>query len=421
MAVVAVLTLLVTTGLWNPFPGIAAWLTTSQPLADPALPWQERLGGVPKSLTLLDRFVVVEQRESVEVRSRSSGRRIWQTKSDWATVAGPPERTVVVSGMLLKKGFEVRDAATGMVLRRDTRALAVWSFSNALLDVTCGTPKDCELTAQEPASGDVIWRAGLPGIGFVLFADNPKLAMGASMGADRIEPRSEPVMMPKLLGFPIDNRIHIVDTTDGRVLPVVEPDRDTSVTILGGRIVYSIAEQRDGVCRLTLIGREGATGMEVWRRDGYQMRTLSGAGCEQRREPVAGGNAVVAVRPDGREVLLDAADGREVLIAEAGEKVMATNGIHAAVRSADGQSMSVFALGKPKALWTRRVTSKASVAITRTAVILSDRSPNRITVLETETGASLKEVRSGANIVAMDRFALLLGERRDIGYLPFNQ
>jgi PQQ-like domain len=419
VAVAVAITLLASTGVWNPFPDIWTFVSTSRPIADPALQWQQRLGGAPKSVTVLDRIVVVEQRESVEARVRASGRRLWEAKSDWATVAGTPDQTVVVSGTLLTKGYEVRDAVTGLLLRKDDRASAVWSFANALLEVSCGTPRDCDLTAREPADGDVIWRTALPGIGFVLFADNPKLAMGAALTEDGMQVRPRPALMPGLLGFPIDGRIYVVDTTLGVTFPAITPGRNTSVTVLGGRVVHSIATPKDGICQVVLSGRDPLTGAEAWHRDGYNLRTLSGAGCEQHKEPVTGGNAVVAVRPDGREALLDAADGREMLTCAAGEKILATDGIHAVVRSADGGSVSTFMLGKAKPLWNRKADPKANAGVTRSAVILTQHNPDRIIVLDVETGKVRNEVRSGAAVVAADAKGLLLGERRELGYLPF--
>ena len=174
-------------------------------------------------------------------------------------------------------------------------------------------------------------------------------------------------------------------------------------------------------CIVTLSGRDGATGKEVWVKHGYQLRTISGAGCDQRKEPVAGGNAVVALRPDGREALLDAADGREVLTAAVDEKILATDGIRAVVRSADGSKITTFLLGRQTPLWSRKASDKASVGVTRNAVIVADQGPDRITVLEPTSGRVLKDVRSSAKVVASDNRALLLADRRDLGYLPFNQ
>src|SRR5262249_40604181 len=159
---------------------------------DPVTEWQERLLGVPKTVTVLDRFVVIEHRQSVEVRSRANGRQLWQTKADWAAVSNG----LVIVGKLLAKGYEVRETSSGAVIGRDDRAAAVWTFTKAMLDVSCRTSKDCELVARDPAEGTERWRAGLPGIGFVLFADNPGLAGAQQMG-------SELTPMPPLLGFPI--------------------------------------------------------------------------------------------------------------------------------------------------------------------------------------------------------------------------
>jgi outer membrane protein assembly factor BamB len=417
VAIIVAMTLLITTGLWNPFPGLWDWINRSRPLSEPAVQWQERLGGTPRSVTLLERFIVIEQPESVEVRQRGTGRRVWETKSDWAAVAGSASRPVVVSGTLLKKGYEVRDAGTGLVLRRDEKASAVWSFANALLDVSCFGSADCEVTAREPATGAELWRAGLPGIGFVLFADNPKLAHGAGFSPERIEIGTQPKLMPPVLAFPVDNRLHIVETAEGRVQQTIEPGRTDSVTVLGGRVVHSLAKPREGSCLITLSGRDGITGHEVWRRDGYILRTISGAGCVQPKEPVAGGNAVIAIRPDGQEALLDAGDGREVLSCQPGEKILATDGIHAVVRAADGASISGYLLGKAEPLWTRKAGPEISVAVGRTAVVISDQTPDRITVVDPATGRVRAEVRSGAGIVAFDGSGILLGDRRELGYL----
>jgi hypothetical protein len=334
-------------------------------------------------------------------------------------VAGPPDASVVVSGTLLKKGYEVRETATGILVRKDDRASAVWSYANALLEVSCARPKDCDLTARVPDTGEELWKTALPGIGFVLFADNPKLAMGASLAPDGMAVRRQPAPMPSLLGFPIDGRIYAVDTAQGVTYPAIDPGRNASVTVLAGRVVYSTVTQRDGICLVTLSGRDPVSGAEAWHRDGYHLRTISGAGCEQHKEPVAGGNAVVAVRPDGREVLLDGADGREVLTCAAGEKVIATDGIHAVVRSADGATVSVYMLGTAKALWTRKADPKATAGVTRNAIILSQHSPDRIYVLDPTTGKMRNELRSAAAILAADARGMLLGERREVGYLPF--
>lgn len=411
VASIAAMTLMVSTGIWNPFPDLWAWINTGRPLSDPGTAWQERLGGVPKNVTVLENYVVIEHAGSVEVRSRQTGRRLWETKADWSAVAGDS----IIAGTLLVKGYEVRDPASGAVVRRDDKAAAVWTFADTMIDVSCRTSKDCELVARQPESGEQKWRIGLPGIGFVLFADNPRLA-----GATPMNPHAAAGGMPRLLGFPIDNRVHVVDTRAGRVLPVVSPEKHSRVHVLGGRVIHSTAVPRNGRCIVSVTGRQGATGSEVWRRDGYSILELNGAGCDLRGEPVAGGNAVVAIRPDGREALLDAGDGREVLICGENEELAATDGVHAVVRSEDGLKLTGYALGRKDPLWTRAVAEAATVVMSRGVIILSDRSPDRIFVLDPATGSERAEVRSGAEIVAFDTSGVVLADRRELGHLAFS-
>jgi outer membrane protein assembly factor BamB len=409
LVVVAFLTLTISTGVWNPFPGLWDWINTSRPLSDPLTAWQERLLGVPKTVTVLDRYVVIEHRESVEVRNRASGRQLWQTKADWAAVANG----LVVVGTLLKKGYEVRETGSGAVIRRDDKASAVWTFTNAMLDVSCYTSKDCELVARDPAQGTERWRVGLPGIGFVLFADNPGLAGAQQMG-------SELTPMPALLGFPIDRKVHVVDTASGRLLRAVAQDQHTVVHVLGGRVIHSVAVARNGRCIPTVSAREGVSGSEVWRREGYQLLTINSAGCDQRGEPKAGGNAVVAIRPDGHQALLDAGDGREVLVCADGEKILATDGVYAVVQTADKSKIAGYALGRPRPLWTRNANQKVTVTVTRSAVVITDRSPDRIVVLDPASGRVRSEVRSAAEVLAYDGRGLMLGDRRELGYLSLS-
>jgi outer membrane protein assembly factor BamB len=409
IAVISAMTLLVSTGVWNPFPGLWDWVNTERPLSEPDSLWQEKLDGVPKNVYLLEKHAVLEHGGSVEVRSRSTGRQVWKSDADWAATAGG----YVVSGKLLVKGYEVRDPATGAVVRKDEKAAAVWTFADAMIDVSCRSARDCELIARVPDSGRERWRVLLPGIGFVLFADNPGLA-----GSAPITPLASPGPMPRLLGFPIDNRVHVVDTGAGKALPVVTPAQHTAVHVLGGRVIHSTATPRNGRCILSVVGRQGHSGNEVWRREGYSVLELNGAGCQLRGEPVAGGNAVVAIRPDGREALLDAGDGREVLTVGEDEKVLATDGVHAVVRK--GTRLLGYRLGRGGPLWERDAHKSASVVITRGAVIVSDRSPDRVVVLDPATGDERGQVRSGARVVAFDPVGFLLADRRQLGYLEFS-
>ncbi|WP_212839981.1 hypothetical protein [Catellatospora sp. IY07-71] len=420
------LTVLVSTGVWNPFPDLWNWINTSGPIADPAARWQERLGGTPQTVTLLPDHIVVEHRDSVEALSRGSGRRVWSTPADWAAVAGPPERTVVVAGKLLVKGYQVIDPATGLVIRRDEKASAVWTFDDQLLEVSCRTPQDCELTSREPASGDEKWSTGLPGMGFVLFADNPELLGSVPLGADRIAPSHEPGKMPQLLGFPIDGKVYVVSPALGEATrDPVEPGRRERIVVAGGRVLHSVATPRDGGCDIQVTARD-TVGGKVWSiPKGQHLRTIGGGGCDQRDQPTGTDTVLVSVLPDGREQLIETGLGKPVLTCAAGEHLVAVDAQRALVRSADGKKLTMYEHDadrptKPKQLWTRKVNPEASAAIRSGVVVLVDRAPDRVIVLDPATGRVRREVRTEAEVLAADAKGLLLGQRRDLGYLAFD-
>ncbi|MEV4416642.1 hypothetical protein [Catellatospora sp. NPDC049609] len=426
VAAAVAMTVLVSTGVWNPFPGLWDWINTSGPIADPPTRWQERLGGTPQTVTLLGDQLILEHRDSVEARSRATGRRIWSTPADWAAVAGPPERTVVVAGTLLVKGYQVIDPATGLVVRRDDKASAVWTYDDQLVEVSCRTPQDCELTAREPASGDEKWSTGLPGMGFVLFADNPDLLGSVPVTAERIAPSHQPGKMPQLLGFPVDGKVYVVSPARGEAMrDPVEPGRRERIIVAGGRVVHSVATPREGGCDVRVTARD-STGTVVWSLPkGQHLRTIGGGGCDQRDQPAGTDTVLVSVLPDGREQLLDAGLGKAVLTCAEGEHVVAVDSERALVRSADGKKLTMYEHdadrpAKPKQLWSRKVDPGASAAMRGGVVVLVDRAPDRVIVLEPGTGRVRREVKTEAEVVAADAKGLLLGQRRDLGYLAFD-
>jgi outer membrane protein assembly factor BamB len=419
VAALVVMVLLTSTGVWNPWPGLWDWINTSATLSDPAPRWQERLGGRPKAVMTAESMVVVEQRESVEGRTLSGGVRLWNQPADWAAIAGPAGRTVVVTGKLLTKGYTVLDPRTGGQIRRDDRALAVWTYANAMIDVFCHGPQDCILTAREPASGDELWQVQLTGVGFVLFADNPELTGVRRLTADEApEQLTGPGRMPALLGFPVNGRVSVVDTIAGKLVGDVQPNRHEKILVMAGRVVHSEATPVSGGCEMHLTGRDAVTGRIVWRRDGYNLGTVAGAACDQDRDAQGAGSALYATRPDGRQVLIDAADGRELLVAPSGAKIIASDGIRAVVRSRDGKTLTAYQLGESDPLWRRPADPKATAAVARTHVLVFDRNPDRLWVLD-PTGRVVVESHSDAQAVALVAQGVLLGDRRDLGLLQF--
>src|SRR5882757_8524485 len=118
LAIVVILIVLATTQTWNPWPRLWNWFNTSKPIAPGAAQWQQTIGGSPQKVQIAADAVIVSYRTSVEAY-------------------GLGAEAVVVTGRLLTKGYQVLDPRTGTVRRSDTSATAVWTYQDAILDLTC--------------------------------------------------------------------------------------------------------------------------------------------------------------------------------------------------------------------------------------------------------------------------------------------
>ncbi|MGB2571179.1 hypothetical protein ACPFP2_22430 [Micromonospora citrea] len=411
---------LAATGVWNPFPTMWDWVDRRQPISEPDVVWQQRIGGTPKSVTIAGDTVVVEQRTRVEARSLATGAQLWERKADWAAVAGGDKDPVVAVGKLLVKGYELLDPTTGAVRRRDGDAVAVWTYRNMLLDARCVEPTDCTLSAWDPRGTAPLWTAFLPGVSTGLFADNPNLLGTRRLTAPRIDAGAAgPEAAPPLLGFPVDGRVHVVDTATGRVVQNVEPGRDERLAVIGGRMLRIKAVSRDGTCQYAVSAREAATGQEVWRRAGVNLRTADSAGCVQREDPQGARNVLIGVAPDGREAVIDGYDGRLLLVDAEGEKLLAVDDRYALVRAADRRSVVGRQFGVDRPRWTRPSTGRAGAALTPYAAVVSEEKPNRLIALDPRTGRELVVLRTSANALAVGANGMIIGEGREIGYVRF--
>lgn len=418
-ALIAVV-ILAATGVWNPFPRLWDWVNRSEPLSEPDVLWQQRVGGTPKSVTIAGNTVVLEFRTTVEARSLETGLRLWERKADWAAVAGGPQDPVVAVGKLLVKGYELVDPTTGAVRRKDSAAVGVWTYRDGLLDVRCARSAECTLTAWEPRGARPRWSTFLPGINTGWFADNPETLGTRRLTADRVaSDAAGPDPLPALLGFPVDGKVYVVDTATGRAMQEVQPDSDDRIAVVGGRMLRIEAEARDGTCYFNVVGRDPTTGQQVWRRAGVNLRTADGAGCVQRRDPQGGTNVMVGVAGDGREAILAGYDGRLLWIGGDGEKVVAVDDRHALVRAGAGEVLHGYELTVERERWSRRMHPDATAALSPYAAVVIDRKPDRIVALDPRTGVELLNLRSSAEVLAVGPAGLVIGAGRDIGYVRF--
>ncbi|MER7460961.1 PQQ-binding-like beta-propeller repeat protein [Micromonospora sp. NPDC126480] len=408
------------TGVWNPFPGLWNWVDRSDPISEPDVVWQQRIGGTPRSVTFAGDAIVVEQRTRVEARRLTDGSQLWERKADWSAVAGGDRDAVVVVGKLLVKGYEVLDPTTGVTRRRDGDAVAVWTWRNLLLDARCAAPTDCTLSAWDPRGTAPLWTAFMPGVRSGLLGDNPDLLDTRRLDAVRIdEEAAGPEPVPALLGFPVDGRVHVLDTATGRVLTDIEPGRDERLSVVGGRLLRITARSEEGSCLFSISGRDPVTGQEAWQQNGVNLRTAEAVGCAQREDPQGARSVLIGVAPDGREAVLDGYDGRLLLLAGPGEKIVAVDDRYALVRAADKRSVSARDLGGGRVRWSRPAGAKAGAALTPYAAVLVDDKPSRLVALDPRSGAELAVLRTAANALAVGANGMIIGEGREIGYVRF--
>ncbi|MDG4822470.1 PQQ-binding-like beta-propeller repeat protein [Asanoa sp. WMMD1127] len=396
-----------------------AMVNTSSPMTNPAPLWQQQLGGTPRSGTIAGGAVIIEHRTLVESRGLGSGAQLWEHKADWAAVAGEGASAVVVTGKLLVKGYEVVDPMSGSVRRRDTEARAVWTYRNGMLDVRCHGPEDCTLSAWDPLGSTPRWSVQIPGIGFVLFADNPDILGTQPLTAKRIDGNAGgPDLMPPMVGLPIDDQVFVVDTAAGQVVREITPERDERIVVVGGRVLRIKAVSADGTCYFSVVASDAATGGEVWRNAGINLRTAKDGGCAQRDDPAGGRNVIVGVAADARELVIDAYDGRFLFTGAPGEHLLGVDDRYAVVRTADGGAVRSVELGG-NGRWQRPAAPRSNVALTPPAVVVVDEKPDKIIAVNPGTGAELVNVRSDADVLAVGPAGMIVVSGRDIAYLPF--
>ena len=420
VAAVVVVTVLATTGVWNPWPKVWSWINTSDPIAAGVSQWQTRIGGTPQNVTIAGDALIVEYRTSVEAYGLGAAVKLWGSSADWAAVAGEGTDSVVVTGRLLTKGYQVLDPRTGVAKRTDNQATAVWTYRTGILDLHCAKGGDCELTAWD-VKGNARWRVSTGGIGFVLDAANPDLPDTNPMAATNIDDQvAGPREMPSLIGLPDDRKVRVIDTATGKLVQTAEPGADQRVSVTGGRVLTVTGTAGDGTCYYGVVATDPPGASPVWRRDGLNLRTASnGSSCKQDRDPAGGEDVVLGVDPVGRQELIAAHDGRVLWHGAKGDEVLAVNDGFAVIRSADHATLRGFSIATGRTAWTRPASDGTSAALTPYAVIIVTPKPARVTAVLPSNGRVLAEVRTGAKIFAAGPTGMIAVDGRDMAYLPF--
>jgi outer membrane protein assembly factor BamB len=427
MTAALVLTVLVSTNTWNPLPQLAGWWEKVTRMSDPEPAWTTRLGGVPDMAAVtITGQVVLASRGLVDGYDRGSGRLLWHHDADWAL---PAVDVVVIrprpegrdTDNQPDTGYSVVDPINGTVLWGDREAIAVWAYGDLILDLVCPASGDCRLRARaHRPDGQLRWAVPLPASARTITGPNPALA-ATRAPADWFRPAAagSPGPLPAVIGIPLDGRIHIVDTVDGRhVREVTPPDRQTRVVVAGEHLLYVHSEPAESSCRFRVEAVDHRTGSSLWRQEGLDLDTAGGGGCDARSDPLGTRNHLIATRADNHPALISVDDGRAIWVGVPGERILDTDGQLAVVETADRKTLRVVDLlaAEPVEVWSGEVGPRPRAAVTRDYVLIAG--AERLVVLGHLGAATLATVRTKASVVGYGLRGLILASARKIGFLP---
>lgn len=398
---------------WNPLPAWQNWLAHSRIIADPAPSWTATADNEPSSAVVVRGVVVVGMDDEVAGYLAGGGAKQWSRDVAWSAVAGSGLRAVVVAGRKDGQGYEALDPATGSPRWSDPKAIGAWTYADLVIGVACPQDFTCVLTARDPDTGKVRWESTLDGRS--LPGLNRPLAGVRRMGrGDGVPP---PV--PPVLGFPLDDVVQVVSTADGARLHRYRSSSGSRIAVVGDRAVLTGGTYRSDGCRLHVEGRDPATDRTVWHKDGYDLHTSTGLGCDQRTDPAGGGGLLAAVSGDGRDVLLDPGTGDEVYRAGPGESILDTDGSLALVRGADRKTVTAVSLPGGRTAWTRPFNRTTSLAFGPAVVVFADADTQQLTVVGTG-GTVLATVSTDATVLGYADDGLVLGSGRQVGLVTYS-
>jgi len=400
---------------WNPLPRLQGWLDRAHALAEPAPAWTVTAGDEPSGAVVAGTAVVISSGRTVSGYTLSGGTQQWTRETGWSAVAGSGAGAVVVAAKA-KRGYDALDPATGAVRWSDPTATGAWTFTDLVIGVACPQPGACTLTARAPDGGAVRWQASLTGDVHGVSGVNHALAglrpLGRAVGV--------PAPVPPLLGFPVDDRVQVVDSRNGSRLTAYRSTSLTWATVAGSRVVITGRDKKKGPCRPRTDGRDPAGDRSVWHLDGYDLHTGTPLGCDQRDGPAGAGGLIDATSPDGHEVLLDPATGEEAYRAGTGEKIIDSDGRLVLVRTAGKDAVKAVDVASGAVRWQRAAPKGAGVLLGPAVVVFTDPGSGKLTVVS-PTNQVLVDVTSRASVLGYAETGLLIASGSEVGLLTYRR
>jgi outer membrane protein assembly factor BamB len=404
---------------WNPWPMINTWLQQTLSVSSPTTPWRVRMVGKPLTASIADGGqTVVVMRDRVEALAPATGVEVWHhDDASWGIVSG----NVVVIGNKDEKGYSVVSAGSGVPIWGEPAARAAWVYEGRILDLTCPGPEQCLLRAHDNAGRELWPPVTLPGDGRRLSGLNPSLS-GVRPPDDWFEvpTAGRAAKAPDVLGIPFGDRLLVVDAVEGRLLrEVAQNDRHNRAIVTGGRLLFAKADRIGSSCHFTVEALDPDSGEPVWQREGLDVGSTSGAGCEQRNDPLGGGEVLSSVDRDNRPVLLRTRDGAQLWKGQLGEQVVATDGELAAILSVDHGKVRIIDLLAGNATVTERdADSPPQVAITQCSLFFLGPPRNQLLVLARDGVTVRATSKLLSTIVGYGDNGVVIAAGRTVGVIP---
>lgn len=404
---------------WNPWPEFKNWLDErTSTISEPKGAWTQRVAGTPDGVAITDTAVVAFMGDMVESRALSNGEFKWRKETDWAALAG--SATVIIS-KVSGKGFDAVDALSGSTKWTDPDGDGAWTYRDAVITFDCPKGAGCSIVNRNPDNGEVRWKIAMGGANRSLNGGNSGRAVPRSLDGNWTDVRNAaPQPMPRYLGYLLDRKLQVIDTTAGRKVREETVGNDSRVVVAANRTVRVAGSVISTGCRIVASGRDAGGGQQVWQKDGYDLRTTGGAGCEPRNDPPGGGTALIATRLDQRQVLLSAVDGRELAVANQGETILGTDGQVGIVRAGDGTKIRGIRLDGGGQAWARDVQSSAKVGVTPYAIFITDAAVGRVVAVDAVSGQVRLDVETSGEVVGVSAAGVVLGRGRTIGFSSFS-
>ena len=128
---------------------------------------------------------------------------------------------------------------------------------------------------------------------------------------------------------------------------------------------------------------------------------------------------MVAVHPDGRELVISAYDGRVLWAGTDADRVVALSTEYAVVRTAEPDVVLGVSLRTGETVWKQTVHAKAEFALSTCGVLVVDHRPDRLRVWDPSTGAERLSVRTTARVMACAADGLVISSGRSIGLVAW--